>query len=48
MVQRSAPEAAMAAHFLRMRDLNHSPSLDWLLVLMGALAAWLLWPTSPF
>jgi hypothetical protein len=48
MLQRLAPEAAMAAHFLRMKDLSHSPSLDWLLILTGALAAWLLWPASPF
>jgi hypothetical protein len=38
----------MAAPFLRLRDPNHSTSLDWLLVLAGALAAWLLWPHAPF
>ena len=36
----------MAAHFLRRPDLAHMPSLDWLLVLAGALIAWLLWPPA--
>ncbi len=34
----------MAAHFLRRYDPSHAPSLDWLLVLIGALLAWALWP----
>jgi hypothetical protein len=37
----------MAVHLLRYRDPNHSLSLDWLLVLVGALFAWLCWPASP-
>ncbi len=36
----------MSAHPLRPRDLSHAPSLDWLLILAGALLAWLLWPTA--
>lgn len=40
----SSGEAAMAAHFLRRYDPSHAPSLDWLLVLIGALLAWALWP----
>ncbi len=36
----------MATHLLRPRDLGHSPSLDWLLILAGALLAWLLWPAT--
>ena len=34
----------MAAHLLRHRDLGNS--LDWLLILVGALFAWLFWPTG--
>ena len=36
----------MAAHFLRRHDFTHSQALDWLLVLTGALFAWLLWPVT--
>ena len=36
----------MAAPFLRRHDLAHAPSLDWLLILAGALIAWLFWPAS--
>ncbi len=36
----------MATHPLRPRDLAHDPSLDWLLALVGALLACLLWPAS--
>jgi hypothetical protein len=39
-------EAAMAAHFLRRHDFAHDPSLDWLLILVGALIAWLFWPAT--
>ena len=38
-------EAVMVAHFLR-PDLAHSRFLDWLLVLVGALFAWLFWPAT--
>jgi hypothetical protein len=37
-------EAAMAAHSLRRPDLMHGPALDWFLILVGALFAWLIWP----
>ncbi len=40
-------EAAMAAHFLRRHDFSHDPLLDCLLILVGALFAWLLWPGIP-
>jgi hypothetical protein len=40
-------EAAMAAHFLRHHDFAHDPSIDWLLILAGALFAWLFWPAVP-
>ena len=36
----------MAAHFLRRHDFAHAPSLDWLLILAGALLAWLFWPAT--
>jgi hypothetical protein len=39
-------EAAMAAHFLRRHDFLPSPGLDWLLILAGALFAWLFWPAT--
>jgi hypothetical protein len=39
-------EAALSIHLLRSRDLSHSPSLDLLLILVGALLAWLLWPAA--
>ena len=39
-------EAAMAAHFLRRFDPNHSAWLDWLLILMGAFLALLFWPIA--
>jgi hypothetical protein len=39
-------EAAVAAHSLLRRDPDHSTLLDWLLVLMGALFAWLFWPAT--
>ena len=39
-------EAAMAAHFLRRHDFTHDPSIDWLLILAGALFAWLFWPAT--
>ena len=31
----------MAPNFLRHHDFAHDPSLDWLLILVGALFAWL-------
>lgn len=37
----------MAAHFLRRHDFSRDPSLDWLLILIGVLLAWLFWPTAP-
>ncbi|WP_275975836.1 hypothetical protein [Geothrix terrae] len=36
----------MAAHFLRRHDFAHDPSIDWLLILIGALFAWLFWPAT--
>lgn len=36
----------MAAHFLRRPGFVPMPSLDWLLVLLGALFAWLFWPAT--
>ena len=37
----------MAAHSFRRMDPAHSASLDWLLILAGALFAWLFWPALP-
>jgi hypothetical protein len=37
-------EGTMAAPFLRSQDPGHSAMLNWALILMGALLAWLLWP----
>ena len=37
----------MAHALFRRLDPAHSPLLDWLLILAGALAAWLFWPASP-
>ena len=34
----------MAAHSLRQQDPVHSALLDWGLILVGALFAWLFWP----
>ncbi|WP_275976485.1 hypothetical protein [Geothrix alkalitolerans] len=36
----------MAAHFLRHHDFEHDPLIDWLLILVGALFAWLFWPAT--
>ncbi len=36
----------MATHLLRHLDPAHSPALDWLLVLVGALFAWFFWPAT--
>ncbi len=36
----------MAAHSFHHQELEHSAILDWVLVLAGALLAWLLWPAS--
>jgi hypothetical protein len=36
----------MTARSFHHQDLEHSAMLDWLLVLAGALLAWLLWPAS--
>ena len=36
----------MAAHSLHRLDLEYSVMLDWVLVLVGALLAWLFWPAS--
>ncbi len=36
----------MAAHTSPPQDFGHSPMLDWILVLAGALLAWLLWPAT--
>jgi hypothetical protein len=36
----------MATHPLHHRDLGHALWLDWLLILTGALLAWLLWPAA--
>ena len=36
----------MTAHSLHLQDLEHSVMLDWVLVLVGALLAWLFWPAS--
>ena len=37
----------MAAHSFRRMDPTHSAFLDWLLILAGALFAWLFWPAMP-
>jgi len=37
----------MAALLLRHRDLSQILPVDWLLILTGALFAWLFWPASP-
>ena len=39
-------EAAMVAHSLRRLGPGHSSLFDWLLVVMGALFAWLFWPAT--
>jgi hypothetical protein len=36
----------MMAHLLRRHDPGHSMMLDWVLILAGALFAWLFWPVS--
>ncbi len=36
----------MAAHSRRDLDLGQSTALDWLLILVGALVAWLFWPAT--
>jgi hypothetical protein len=38
----------MAAQTLRHLDLEHSMLLDWVLILVGALIAWLFWPATHF
>ena len=37
----------MATHLLRPRTPEHVFAPDWLLILAGALLAWLLWPGAP-
>ena len=36
----------MTAHLLHRHDLGHSAMLDLLLILSGALCAWLFWPAN--
>jgi len=36
----------VAAHSLRHHDPGHPVLLDWLLILVGALFAWLVWPAT--
>ena len=39
-------EVAMAAHFLHHADPHHFSWLDLMLVLAGAMIAWLFWPIT--
>jgi hypothetical protein len=39
-------EVAMVAHSLRRSDPGPSALLDWMLILGGALFAWLFWPAT--
>ena len=36
----------MATHSIRHHDLGHSSLMDWALILLGVIIAWLFWPVS--